>query len=54
MNTTRLAQTLASSPFFQFAKLSTVNKNSEEHVQLGFDSFLKNHIGLYGPLFLHV
>lgn len=45
MNTTRLAQTLASSPFFQFAKLSTVNKNSEEHVQLGFDSFLKNHIG---------
>ena len=45
MNAMRLAQTLASNPFFQFAKLGTVNKNSEEHVQLGFDSFLKNHIG---------
>jgi len=41
MNAMRLAQTLASNPFFQFAKLGTVNKNSEEHVQLGFDSFLK-------------
>jgi hypothetical protein len=45
MKTTRLAQILASNPFFQFAKLSTVNKNTEEHLQLGFDSFLKNHIG---------
>ncbi|MCE2744386.1 MAG: DUF4442 domain-containing protein [Burkholderiales bacterium] len=45
MNTTRLAQMLASSPFFQFARLGTVNKNSEEHLQLGFDSVLKNHIG---------
>jgi hypothetical protein len=45
MNAMRLAQTLASNPFFQFAKLGTVNKNAEEHLQLGFDSFLKNHIG---------
>ncbi len=45
MNVMHLAQTLASNPFFQFAKLGTVNKNSEEHIQLGFDSFLKNHIG---------
>ena len=45
MNAMRLAQTLASSPFFQFAKLGTVNRNAEEHLQLGFDSFLKNHIG---------
>jgi acyl-coenzyme A thioesterase PaaI-like protein len=45
MNAMRLAQTLASNPFFQFAKLGTVNKNSEEHLRLGFDSFLKNHIG---------
>jgi len=41
MNVMHLAQTLASNPFFQFAKLGTVNKNSEEHIQLGFDSFLK-------------
>jgi len=41
MNAMRLAQTLASNPFFQFAKLGTVNKNSEEHLRLGFDSFLK-------------
>lgn len=45
MNAMRLAQTLASNPFFQFAKLGTVNRNAEEHIQLGFDSFLKNHIG---------
>lgn len=45
MNVIQLAQTLASNPFFKFAKLGSVNKNSEEHLQLGFDSFLKNHIG---------
>lgn len=45
MNAMRLAQTLASNPFFQFAKLGTVNRNAEEHIQLGFDSCLKNHIG---------
>lgn len=45
MNAMRLAQTLASNPFFQFAKLGTVIRNAEEHIQLGFDSFLKNHIG---------
>lgn len=45
MNATRLAQILANTPFFQFAKLGTVNKNNEEHFQLGFDPFLKNHIG---------
>lgn len=45
MNAMRLAQTLASNPFLQFAKLSTVNKNGQEHLQLGFDAFLKNHIG---------
>lgn len=45
MNATRLVQILTSNPFFRFAKLSTVHKNAEEHVHLGFDSFLKNHIG---------
>lgn len=45
MNAMRLAQTLASNPFLQFAKLSTVSKHGREHLQLGFDAFLKNHIG---------
>jgi acyl-coenzyme A thioesterase PaaI-like protein len=45
MNAMRLAQILASNPFLRFAKLSSMNKNGQEHLQLGFDAFLKNHIG---------
>lgn len=45
MNSMQWAQKLASNPFFQFAKLCTVNKNKQDHILLGFDSFLRNHIG---------
>lgn len=45
MNAMQLAQSLASNPFLRFAKLGTVNKNNSERLRLGFDGFLKNHIG---------
>ncbi|HEX4842645.1 MAG TPA: DUF4442 domain-containing protein [Limnobacter sp.] len=45
MNIPTLASHLASQPFFRFAKLSTHAQDGQTHTLLGFDPFLKNHIG---------
>ncbi|HEX4878442.1 MAG TPA: DUF4442 domain-containing protein [Limnobacter sp.] len=45
MNIQTLAAHLASQPFFRFAKLGTHAHEGQAHTLLGFDPFLKNHIG---------
>lgn len=45
MNIQTLAAHLASQPFLRFAKLGTHQHEGQAHTLLGFDPFLKNHIG---------